>query len=66
MKGIKVYFKWGLTIFLTACAMLVFFDVFYKEIFGNTYPKKYIFHQYFLFWNTVDLCIYCVGGCQNL
>lgn len=30
MKGIKVYFKWGLTIFLTACAMLVFFDVFYK------------------------------------
>ena len=30
MKEYKSYFKWGLTIFLTACAMLVFFDVFYK------------------------------------
>ena len=30
MKTIKSYFKWGLTVFLTVCAILVFYDVFYK------------------------------------
>ena len=30
MKTKKYYFKWGLTVFLTVCAILVFYDVFYK------------------------------------
>lgn len=30
MKGKSSYLKWGLTIFLTVCAILVFYDVFYK------------------------------------
>ena len=30
MKTKKDYFKWGLTVFLTVCAILVFYDVFYK------------------------------------
>ena len=29
MKG-KVYFRWGLTAFLTVCAILVFYDAFYQ------------------------------------
>ena len=30
MKTKKDYFNWGLTVFLTVCAILVFYDVFYK------------------------------------
>ena len=30
MKTKNHYFKWGLTVFLTVCAILVFYDVFYK------------------------------------
>ena len=30
MKTKKYYFQWGLTVFLTVCAILVFYDVFYK------------------------------------
>ena len=30
MKTKKYYFKWGLTVFLPVCAILVFYDVFYK------------------------------------
>ena len=29
MKG-KVYWRWGLTAFLTVCAILVFYDAFYQ------------------------------------
>ena len=31
MKGKSGYLKWGLTIFLTVCAILVFYDTFYMS-----------------------------------
>ena len=31
MKGKSSYLKWGLTIFLTVCAILVFYDTFYMN-----------------------------------
>lgn len=31
MKGKSSYLKWGLTIFLTVCAILVFYDTFYMS-----------------------------------
>ena len=32
----KQYVKWGLTLFLTACAILIFYDIFYKNGLGGT------------------------------
>lgn len=35
MKNKQQYFKWGLTIFLTGCALLVFYDMFYRDNAGT-------------------------------
>lgn len=32
MKDKKKYIHWGLTVFLAGCALLIFYDVFYRDI----------------------------------
>ena len=35
MKKHSIYIRWGLTIFLTGCALLIFYDVFYRDNSGT-------------------------------
>ena len=35
MKEKKKYIHWGVTIFLTGCALLIFYDVFYRDNSGT-------------------------------
>ena len=35
MKDKKKYIHWGLTVFLAGCALLIFYDVFYRDNSGT-------------------------------
>ncbi len=35
MKKHSIYIRWGLTVFLTGCALLIFYDVFYRDNSGT-------------------------------